>query len=87
MLLALDTSTAAVTAAVHSGAPGTPGEVLAVETVVDARGAGEHLAPAVDQLLVAKRPALEDGVEVRAGALLKEDRGAGLDDVKQLLVG
>ena len=51
MLLALDTSTAAVTAAVHSGAPGTPGEVLAVETVVDARGAGEHLAPAVDRAL------------------------------------
>ncbi len=51
MLLALDTSTAAVTAALHSGAPGQAGEVLATRRVVDARAAGEQLAPAVQAVL------------------------------------
>lgn len=73
MLLALDTSTAAVTAAVHSGAPaveeaaGVPGEVLALRTVVDARAAGEQLAPVVEQALA--------------------EAGVGVDEVTDVVVG
>ncbi|WP_374928862.1 tRNA (adenosine(37)-N6)-threonylcarbamoyltransferase complex dimerization subunit type 1 TsaB [Kytococcus sedentarius] len=67
MLLALDTSTAAVTAAVHSGAPGTPGTVLAVETVVDARGAGEHLAPAAHRALARAGVTVDELTDIVVG--------------------
>lgn len=46
LLLALDTSTSAVTAALHDGA-----QVLATATTLDARAHGERLAPAIQDVL------------------------------------
>ncbi len=46
LLLALDTSTSAVTAALHDGTT-----VVAEATTLDSRGAGERLAPAIQQCL------------------------------------
>jgi tRNA threonylcarbamoyladenosine biosynthesis protein TsaB len=46
LLLAIDTSTSAITVAVHDGA-----SVLAESSTIDARGHGEHLAPAIVTVL------------------------------------
>lgn len=69
MLLALDSSTAAVTAAVHSGSAGEPGsgELLAAETVLDARAAGEQLAPVVERVLAAAGVAPAELTDVVTG--------------------
>ncbi|WP_462418138.1 tRNA (adenosine(37)-N6)-threonylcarbamoyltransferase complex dimerization subunit type 1 TsaB [Kytococcus sp. Marseille-QA3725] len=74
MLLALDTSTAAVTAAVHSGTPspaggdaGPTGTVLAAETVLDARAAGEQLAPVVQRVLEAAGTSPEQVTDIVVG--------------------
>jgi tRNA threonylcarbamoyladenosine biosynthesis protein TsaB len=46
LLLALDTSTTAITVALHDGSP-----VLAEATTLDARGHAEHLAPGITRVL------------------------------------
>ena len=46
LLLAIDTSTSAITVALHDGSA-----VLSHESVLDPRGHAEHLAPAVDRVL------------------------------------
>jgi tRNA threonylcarbamoyladenosine biosynthesis protein TsaB len=46
LLLALDTSTTAITVALHDGS-----QILAEATTLDARGHGEHLAPGVTRVL------------------------------------
>ncbi|WP_405586380.1 tRNA (adenosine(37)-N6)-threonylcarbamoyltransferase complex dimerization subunit type 1 TsaB [Streptomyces sp. NBC_01190] len=64
LLLAFDTATPAVTAALHDGE-----RVLAESTVVDARRHGELLVPAVDRVLTAARAemALVTGIVVGVG--------------------
>ncbi|WP_335978187.1 MULTISPECIES: tRNA (adenosine(37)-N6)-threonylcarbamoyltransferase complex dimerization subunit type 1 TsaB [Streptomycetaceae] len=64
LLLAFDTATPAVTAALHDGE-----QVLAESTVIDARRHGELLVPAVDRVLAAAGRALADvtGVVVGTG--------------------
>jgi tRNA threonylcarbamoyl adenosine modification protein YeaZ len=64
LLLAFDTATPAVTAALHDGE-----RVLAESTVVDARRHGELLVPAVDRVLGAAGRALADvsGIVVGVG--------------------
>jgi tRNA threonylcarbamoyl adenosine modification protein YeaZ len=64
LLLAFDTATPAVTAALHDGE-----RVLVESTVVDARRHGELLVPAVDRVLAAAGRALADvtGVVVGTG--------------------
>ena len=46
LLLAIDTSTTAITVAVHDGS-----RALAEATTLDARGHAEHLAPGIDRVL------------------------------------
>jgi len=46
LLLAIDTSTSAITVAVHDGT-----SVLAESSTVDARRHGEHLAPGIVRVL------------------------------------
>jgi tRNA threonylcarbamoyl adenosine modification protein YeaZ len=64
LLLAFDTATPAVTAALHDGE-----RVLAESTVVDARRHGELLVPAVDRVLTTAGRALADvtGIVVGVG--------------------
>jgi tRNA threonylcarbamoyl adenosine modification protein YeaZ len=64
LLLAFDTATPAVTAALHDGE-----RVLAESTVVDARRHGELLMPAVDRVLVAAGRTLAEvtGIVVGVG--------------------
>jgi tRNA threonylcarbamoyladenosine biosynthesis protein TsaB len=62
LLLALDTSTTAITVALHDGS-----SVLAEATVLDARGHAEHLAPAVQQVLAAASAAPTDVTDVAVG--------------------
>ncbi|MFI9099812.1 tRNA (adenosine(37)-N6)-threonylcarbamoyltransferase complex dimerization subunit type 1 TsaB [Streptomyces fildesensis] len=64
LLLAFDTATPAVTAALHDG-----GRVLAESTVVDARRHGELLMPAVDRVLSEAGAAIGDvtGIVVGTG--------------------
>ncbi|SDO39162.1 tRNA (adenosine(37)-N6)-threonylcarbamoyltransferase complex dimerization subunit type 1 TsaB [Actinacidiphila guanduensis] len=64
LLLAFDTATPAVTAALHDGE-----RVLAESTVVDARRHGELLVPAVDRVLTTAGRALGDvtGIVVGTG--------------------
>ncbi|MFG1808836.1 tRNA (adenosine(37)-N6)-threonylcarbamoyltransferase complex dimerization subunit type 1 TsaB [Streptomyces sp. NPDC049040] len=64
LLLAFDTATPAVTAALHDGE-----RVLAESTVIDARRHGELLVPAVDRVLAAAGRALADvtGIVVGVG--------------------
>lgn len=64
LLLAFDTATPAVTAALHDGE-----RVLAESTVVDARRHGELLVPAVDRVLLAAGRTIADvtGVVVGVG--------------------
>ena len=64
LLLAFDTATPAVTAALHDGE-----RVLAESTVVDARRHGELLVPAIDRVLADSGRALADltGVVVGVG--------------------
>ncbi len=62
LLLALDTSTPAVTAAVHDGT-----RVLAEATVVDARRHGELLAPQVAEVLAAAGLTPQDLTAVAVG--------------------
>ncbi|MEU3461565.1 tRNA (adenosine(37)-N6)-threonylcarbamoyltransferase complex dimerization subunit type 1 TsaB [Streptomyces sp. NPDC006733] len=64
LLLAFDTATPAVTAALHDG-----GRVLAESTVVDARRHGELLMPAVDRVLTEAGAAIGDvtGIVVGTG--------------------
>ncbi|WP_069466053.1 tRNA (adenosine(37)-N6)-threonylcarbamoyltransferase complex dimerization subunit type 1 TsaB [Actinacidiphila rubida] len=64
LLLAFDTATPAVTAALHDGE-----RVLAESTVIDARRHGELLVPAVDRVMAAAGHALADitGVVVGVG--------------------
>ena len=57
LLLALDTATPAVTAALHDGE-----RVLASDSRVDARRHGELLLPAVDRVLAAAGAALGPGM-------------------------
>ncbi|MDQ2756090.1 MAG: tRNA (adenosine(37)-N6)-threonylcarbamoyltransferase complex dimerization subunit type 1 TsaB, partial [Actinomycetota bacterium] len=62
LLLALDTSTTAITVALHDGTA-----VLAEVTVLDARGHAEHLAPAVQQALNQASAAAADVTDVAVG--------------------
>ncbi|MCM2426706.1 tRNA (adenosine(37)-N6)-threonylcarbamoyltransferase complex dimerization subunit type 1 TsaB [Streptomyces sp. RKAG337] len=64
LLLAFDTATPAVTAALHDG-----GRVLAESTVVDARRHGELLMPAIDRVLSEAGAAIGDvtGIVVGTG--------------------
>jgi tRNA threonylcarbamoyl adenosine modification protein YeaZ len=64
LLLAFDTATPAVTAALHDGE-----RVLAESTVIDARRHGELLVPAVDRVLTTAGRALADvtGIVVGVG--------------------
>ncbi|MGI5485866.1 tRNA (adenosine(37)-N6)-threonylcarbamoyltransferase complex dimerization subunit type 1 TsaB [Microtetraspora malaysiensis] len=63
LVLALDTATPAVTAALHDGA-----RVLAESTTIDARRHGELLAPAVERVLRECDASLRDVTAVVAGA-------------------
>lgn len=62
MLLAMDTSTSAITVAVHDGSA-----VLAERSVVDARAHTEHLAPLIAQVLQAADLAPADVTDVAVG--------------------
>ncbi len=62
LLLALDTSTSAVTVALHDGRA-----VLAQSSVVDVRGHGERLAPGIRQVLRARQAAPSDLSHVVVG--------------------
>lgn len=62
LLLALDTSTPAVTAAVHDG-----DRTLAESTTVDARRHGELLAPAIAQVLAESGVAARDLTDIAVG--------------------
>lgn len=62
-LLALDTSTSAITAAVHDGE-----RVLAAGSVLDARRHTEHLAPLVERVLAEAGLAPADLTDVAVGA-------------------
>jgi len=62
LLLAIDTSTSAITVAVHDGA-----SVLAESSTIDARGHGEHLAPAIVTVLREAGRSAPDVTAVVAG--------------------
>ena len=62
LLLAIDTSTSAITVAVHDGA-----SVLAESSTIDARGHGEHLAPAIVTVLQEAGRSAPDVTAVVAG--------------------
>jgi tRNA threonylcarbamoyl adenosine modification protein YeaZ len=62
LLLAIDTSTTAITVALHDGA-GTVAEA----TTLDARGHAEHLAPGVERVLASARAAPADLTDVACG--------------------
>ncbi|HLU74942.1 MAG TPA: tRNA (adenosine(37)-N6)-threonylcarbamoyltransferase complex dimerization subunit type 1 TsaB [Nonomuraea sp.] len=62
LVLAFDTATPAVTAALHDG-----GRVLAESTTVDARRHGELLAPTIERVLTEAGVALRDVTAVVAG--------------------
>ncbi|WP_036328430.1 tRNA (adenosine(37)-N6)-threonylcarbamoyltransferase complex dimerization subunit type 1 TsaB [Microbispora sp. ATCC PTA-5024] len=62
LVLAFDTATPAVTAALHDG-----GRVVAESTTVDARRHGELLAPAVEKVLRDSGAALRDVTAIVAG--------------------
>jgi tRNA threonylcarbamoyl adenosine modification protein YeaZ len=62
LVLAFDTATPAVTAALHDG-----GRVLAESTTVDARRHGELLAPAIEQVLRDSGATLSDLTAIVAG--------------------
>ncbi len=62
LLLALDTTTTAITVALHDGRA-----VLAEATVLDARGHAEHLAPAVQQVLTEVSATPTDVTDVAVG--------------------
>lgn len=62
LLLAIDTSTSAITVAVHDGA-----SVLAESSTIDARGHGEHLAPAIVAVLQEAGRSAPDVTAVVAG--------------------
>ncbi|WP_204045789.1 tRNA (adenosine(37)-N6)-threonylcarbamoyltransferase complex dimerization subunit type 1 TsaB [Acrocarpospora phusangensis] len=63
LVLAFDTATPAVTAALHDGT-----RVLAESTVVDARRHGELLAPAIERVLAEAGASLRDVTALVAGA-------------------
>ncbi|HEY9522705.1 MAG TPA: tRNA (adenosine(37)-N6)-threonylcarbamoyltransferase complex dimerization subunit type 1 TsaB [Thermopolyspora sp.] len=63
LVLAFDTATPAVTAALHDGS-----SPLAERTTVDARRHGELLAPAIEAVLAASGAALSDVTAIVAGA-------------------
>ncbi|MEW9528988.1 tRNA (adenosine(37)-N6)-threonylcarbamoyltransferase complex dimerization subunit type 1 TsaB [Microbispora sp. NPDC049125] len=62
LVLAFDTATPAVTAALHDG-----GHVLAESTTIDARRHGELLAPAVERVLRSAGATLRDVTAIVAG--------------------
>ncbi len=62
LLLAIDTSTSAITVAVHDGA-----SVLAESSIIDARGHGEHLTPAIVTVLQEAGRSAPDVTAVVAG--------------------
>lgn len=63
LLLAIDTSTSAITVALHDGA-----QVLADESVLDPRAHAEHLAPALARVLTAASARPADVTHVVAGS-------------------
>jgi tRNA threonylcarbamoyladenosine biosynthesis protein TsaB len=62
LLLAIDTSTTAITAALHDGAV-----VVAESTTLDARGHAEHLAPGIVSVLDAARATPSDVTDIAVG--------------------
>ena len=62
LLLAIDTSTTAISVALHDGSA-----VLAEATTLDARGHAEHLAPGVSRVLAEAGAAPRDLTEVACG--------------------
>ncbi|HEY7987809.1 MAG TPA: tRNA (adenosine(37)-N6)-threonylcarbamoyltransferase complex dimerization subunit type 1 TsaB, partial [Lapillicoccus sp.] len=62
LLLAIDTSTTAITVAVHDGS-GT----LAEATTLDARGHAEHLAPGITRVLAEAGAAPADLTDIVCG--------------------
>ena len=62
LLLALDTSTTAITVAVHDGT-----RVLAEATTLDARGHAEHLAPGITRVLEEARARPADLSDIACG--------------------
>jgi tRNA threonylcarbamoyl adenosine modification protein YeaZ len=62
LLLAIDTSTTAITVAVHDGT-----RVLAEATALDARGHSEHLAPGIARVLAVAEATPEDLTDVACG--------------------
>ena len=62
LLLAIDTSTTAITVAVHDGS-----RVLAEATTLDARGHAEHLAPGIDRVLAEADAAPADLTDIVCG--------------------
>ena len=62
LLLAIDTSTTAITAALHDGSA-----VVAERTTLDARGHAEHLAPGIASVLEAARATPADVTDIVVG--------------------
>jgi tRNA threonylcarbamoyladenosine biosynthesis protein TsaB len=62
LLLALDTSTTAITVALHDGS-----RVLAEATTLDARGHAEHLAPAITRVMEEARTRPADLTDIACG--------------------
>ena len=62
ILLAMDTSTSAITVAVHDGS-----RVLAERSVIDARAHTEHLAPLIESVLGAAGLTPTDVTDVAVG--------------------
>jgi tRNA threonylcarbamoyl adenosine modification protein YeaZ len=62
LLLAIDTSTTAITVAVHDGS-----RVLAEATTLDARGHAEHLAPGIARVLAEAGAAAGDLTDIACG--------------------
>jgi tRNA threonylcarbamoyladenosine biosynthesis protein TsaB len=62
LLLAIDTSTTAITVAVHDGS-----RAVAEATTLDARGHAEHLAPGIDRVLVEAGATPKDLTDIACG--------------------
>ena len=62
LLLAIDTSTTAITVAVHDGS-----RAVAEATTLDARGHAEHLAPGIDRVLAEVGAAPADLTDIACG--------------------
>ena len=71
LLLAIDTSTSAITVALHGD------EIAATATVLDARGHTEHLAPLIERCLESAGRSPADVTDVVVGQMTGPTNGPG----------